>query len=49
MIVLFKELLETHRHKVTDDQTKYVNGYDKIISTEKTIGEMQVTIEEMIP
>lgn len=49
MIILFKQLLEKKREKVSSDETKYVNGYEKIISTEHTISEMQIVIEEMIP
>ncbi len=40
MISSFQSLLSEKREKVSNDQNKYDNGYEKIINTEKAIEEM---------
>jgi len=40
-------LLKERRGKVKNDQTKYENGYEQIVKTEKTIEVMQKNLEDL--
>ena len=49
MIKTFRLLLAEKRKEVRANINKYANGYERIITTEKTVGKMQEQLTEMKP
>ena len=49
MIKTFKQLLAQKRKEVRTNINKYANGYERIITTEKTVGKMQERLTDMKP
>jgi len=49
MITTFRNLLSEKRKEVLFQKYKYENGYEKIITTEKKVEEMQVNLIELQP
>ena len=49
LIITFKTLLDEKRTVVMDLLNKYSNGYDKIITTESKVENMQVELNSLIP
>ena len=49
LIKTFQDLLKKNRLKIQALIDKYKNGYDKIISTESSVGKMQKELQELAP
>jgi len=41
--------LAKKRRETQNSINKYENGYNQIIKTEKSVGEMQANLEDMVP
>ena len=49
MITTFRSLLAEKRKEILFQRNKYENGYEKIITTEKKVEEMQVNLIDLQP
>jgi dynein heavy chain len=45
----FRKLVDDRRKSISDNITRYINGVEKILSTEKDVSKMKKVLEDLQP